>query len=226
MATSNIFKVVLFFMISSLMVFGQSLTDQTDNGAVAQPGPAVTGRDTVVIDGTLGSGSPSAPSVSGTQTGRLNRNGVASTCALPKVCDIFTTTPGYAFDAYTLPATGCVTVDLTVLTQSGANYTVNAYVGSFDPNNICVNYLADCGLSSGVPPSPLSMSFEVPPGQEIVLVVHTTNVGEIGGDYELTITGDVGLGVPTLGQWGLISFIALFLTCGVAMMIIQRRRAL
>jgi hypothetical protein len=117
-----------------------------------------------------------------------------SSCAAPKTCLIFDSVPGRAFDAYTFTnesgMTACVTVGLNVLTQAGANYQVNAYLGSYDPANICTNYLADPGLSSGIPPTPISMSFNVPAGQSFVLAVHTTNPGEIGGMYELTLGGD------------------------------------
>jgi hypothetical protein len=146
------------------------------------------------INGTLGSGSPDFPSVSGNQSGRLNRNGIASTCAAPKSCLIFTSSGLRAFDAYTMTnttgSTQCVTVTLTVITMTGANYQCNAYLGSYDPNNICTNYLADPGLSSGIPPTPVSFSFNVAAGAQFVLVVHTTNVGEIGGQYQLTTSAN------------------------------------
>ncbi len=157
------------------------------------------------ITGSLGSGSNDWPSVSGTQTGRLNRNGIASSCASPKTCLIFDTTPGRAYDAYTFHnnsgATACVSVTLNVLEQTNSNYQVDAYLGSFDPANICTNYLADPGLSSGIPPSPVSMAFNVPDGMDFILDVHTTNPGEIGGAYELTFA-DTSFCVPSGGGGG------------------------
>ncbi len=146
------------------------------------------------ITGVLGSGSQDWPSVSGTQTGRLNRNGIASSCAVPKSCLIFDSAPGRAFDAYTFHnnsgATACVNVTLNVLEQTNSNYQVDAYLGSFDPANICTNYLADPGFSSGTPPTPIAMTFNVPDGMDFILDVHTTNPGEIGGAYELMLSGD------------------------------------
>lgn len=213
----------------SLLVspFLMAQMERVDGGAQIQPGPAMD-RAVYTIDGTLGSGSPSWPSVSGDQTGRLNRNGVASTCLAPKTCDIWTAVDARAYDAYTFTnmstATQCITVGLDVQTQSAANYQSNAYLGTFNPADICQNYLADPGLSSGSPPTPTTMSFEVPAGADFVVVVHTTNPGEIGGDYILTVSGDIDLGIPTLGQWGLIGFVALLLMAGVAVMIIQKRR--
>ncbi len=150
-----------------------------------------------VIHGTLGSNDPTfpGPRTSGNQVGRLNRNGIGSSCAAPKSCLIFTNVGNRAFDAYTFTnnsgAIACVLVNLNVLTQSGANYQSNAYLGSYDPNNICTNYLADPGLSSGTPPTPTNFSFNVPVGANFVLVVHTTNPGETGGNYDLTVLGDI-----------------------------------
>jgi hypothetical protein len=151
----------------------------------------------VVIHGTLGSNDPNfpGPRTSGNQIGRLNRNGIASSCASPKSCLIFDPANARAFDAYTFTnnsgAIACVMVNLNVLTQSGANYQSNAYLGSYDPNNICTNYLADPGLSSGTPPTPTNFSFNVPVGANFVIVVHTTNPGETGGNYDLTVVGNI-----------------------------------
>ncbi len=177
----------------TLVPAGAIAYDQTD-GDVPIPDPnLIYSDDVIVINGTLGSGAPGWPANSGQQVGRLNRNGIASACGAPKVCDIFLTDPGRAYDAYAIrnncATTTCVQMQLLVLTQENCNLQANAYLGSFDPNNICTNYLADPGLSSGIPPTPVTMSFDVPPGQTLVMVVHTTNPGEIGCDYELTLAG-------------------------------------
>lgn len=162
-----------------------SCTVVNDSGPTCPP---------ATINGTLGSGSLDWPSVSGTQTGRLDPNGTASSCAVPKACTPLDSTPGRAFDAYTFTnssgATACVTATLNVLTQTMADYQVNAYLGSYDPANICTNYLADPGMSSGSPPAPISFSFNVPAGMDFLLVVHTVNAGETGGQYQLTLSGD------------------------------------
>lgn len=150
-----------------------------------------------VINGTLGSGDPSftGAQTSGNQLGRLNRNGVASTCAVPKACLIFTATGNRAFDTYSIPnesgADACVAINLNVTTQTGANYQSNAYLNTYDPNNICTGYLGDPGLSSGAPPTPTNFSVVVPAGQTLIVVVHTTNPGETGGNYTLTLLGDL-----------------------------------
>ncbi|MEW6127035.1 MAG: hypothetical protein AB1757_08350 [Acidobacteriota bacterium] len=151
--------------------------------------------DDIVINGTLGSGSQDFEGVqtSGNQLGRLNRNGVSSTCAAPKPCLIFDAAGLRAFDAYSIPndsgEDACVSVMLSEPAAETCNLQSNAYLNSYDPNNICTNYLADPGLSTGVPPTPTTMSFIVPAGQTLIVVVHTTNPGESGCPYTLTVGG-------------------------------------
>ncbi len=181
-------------LISSI---ASAQTEQTDNGSAVfqvpcptDPCPAIP---PTLITGVLGSCGDWPGCTSGTQTGRLNRNGVGSTCDTPKVCDIFLTDPGRAYDAYVIPNTSggvaCVTAELTVITQDACNLQVNGYLNTYDPANICTGYLADPGLSSGTPPSVSSFCANVPDGDDLILVVHTTNPGEIGCDYEIRLMG-------------------------------------
>jgi hypothetical protein len=158
-----------------------------------------------VIHGTLGSNDPTfpGPRASGNQIGRLNRNGIASNCAAPKTCQIIDPAGARAYDAYTFANTSgadqCVSVQLTG-TGGDNNLQSNAYLGSYDPNNICTNYLADPGLSLGVPPTPTNFSFVVPAGTSLIVVVHTTNPGETGGTYDLFVQGDLCSPCPTFSM--------------------------
>ena len=194
MRISMLLPLAAVLVALSFVPAGAIAFDQTD-GDVTVPDPILFYPDNaIVINGVLGSGAPGWPANSGEQTGRLNRNGVASACGAPKVCDIFLTDPGRAYDAYEIrnncSTSTCVQMQLLVLTQENCNLQANAYLGSYDPLNICTNYLADPGLSSGIPPSPVTMSFDVPAGETLVMVVHTTNPGESGCQYELTLSGD------------------------------------
>jgi len=151
----------------------------------------------VVINGTLGTGDPNftGTQTHGTTVGRLNRNGISSTCTAPKTCLIFDTATGRAFDSYAIPNQSgqaqCVSVNLSAPANATCNIQSNAYLGAFNPASICTNYLADPGLSTGVPPTPTNMSFIVPAGQTLTVVVMTTNPGEIGCPYTVTILGDL-----------------------------------
>lgn len=124
-----------------------------------------------------------------TMTGRIVRNGVASSCAVPKVFpgtqDLL---PNRRYDAYTFTnsgnATACVTVNLT--SACSTNIFDAVYLGSFNPANLSQNYLADAGSSfAGVS----TMSFNVPAGQSFVLVVHEVNVNAGCTGYSGTVTG-------------------------------------
>jgi hypothetical protein len=186
----------------------------------------VTCADTV-FNGVLGS----AP-VTGDQTGRLNRNGISSTCDAPKTCNIFDPAGARPFDSYSITnesdADQCVTVTLDVLDQTVCNLQSNAYLGSYDPANICTNYLADPGLSSGSPPTPTVFSFVQPVGTDVAIVVHSTNVGEgLGCNYTLTVRANLCedtsvLEIPAADHRGLIALSVLL--AGAALFVILRRR--
>src|SRR5437868_3507600 len=118
---------------------GQVL-DATEAPTPPPPTPTPTPGGGCTVTGSIDAGDA-------TQTDRMFRDGVPSTCAVPKTC------PGpfgdglqHHYDSYTYTnttgTTQCVTVDPTTECV-GTNYTfVVAYLGSFDPTNICTNYLA------------------------------------------------------------------------------------
>jgi hypothetical protein len=135
------------------------------------------------------------------QDGRVTRDGVSSTCAVPKVgCpgNPYTGTP-YHYDAYTFTNTTGVSQCVSVTLNSacgGANEVMSeAYLGSYNPANVCANYLADLGSS---PPPAGTYSFTVPAGATFVVVVNEINPGGGCTAYTLDVTGTCGLvRVPT-----------------------------
>jgi autotransporter-associated beta strand protein len=130
-----------------------------------------------VIRGTLGIGSL-------VQTNRLFLNGIKSICGVQKPC------PGTAgalgdryYDAYTFEngeSNACITVAL----QSSCSLSSAAYTNSYNPANLCQNYLADMG---GVTTSN-SYSFNVRRGARFVVVVYGANPGD-ACDYTLSVDG-------------------------------------
>lgn len=144
------------------------------------------------ITGTLGSGSPDYPSTTGQQASRLSQNGVDSSCASPKTCPGVVPGSTFTFDAYQFQNFGsssaCVTFAFS--TGCGVNQAVHpvAYLGSFDPNNICTNYLGDLGHSINAGEAG-TFSVNVPAGQIVTLVIHRVGTVEGCSSYHFTVTG-------------------------------------
>ncbi len=124
------------------------------------------------------------------QAGRLLRNYVPSTCGTAKTMPGLSSTNARHYDVYNLTNTSdtpiCVTVSLNS-TCSGINDIFSvAYLGSFDPNNIAANYLADSGNS---PRPDASYSFTVPAQTNYAVVVHELNANATCGAYTVLVSG-------------------------------------
>lgn len=144
-------------------------------------------RDTIavkfgdfVFSGSLGAGDAQ-------QTGRMFRDGNASTCASPKAYPgIFTTSGSIFYDSYTVnnptSAPVCATIGLT----SGCVTSLYsaAYLGSFNPTSLGTNYLADHGSSF---PNTAFYEATIPANGTIVVVVHEVNPGTGCSNYNLRV---------------------------------------
>ena len=121
------------------------------------------------------------------QNGRLNRFGVVSTCAAPKACPgTFTTTGARLYDAYTItnPRNVPVCATIGIASGCGVNMFSVAYTGSYDPNSLCTNYLADPGSSF---PNAGYYEATIPANGSIVVIVHEVNTGTGCANYQLTV---------------------------------------
>ena len=148
------------------------------------------------------------------EKGRLNRFAPGSTCA-GRAC------PGDAaalanrnFASHTFTNVAsvprCVTVTATTSGCPSAAQQVSpvAYLGSFDPNVICTNYLGDAGASPT--PGPVSFDIAVASGQSVVLVMQAafgTPLFTGCGSYTLAVTGlldesDAGRPTPAASNDG------------------------
>jgi hypothetical protein len=106
----------------------------------------------------------------------------------------YTGTP-YHYDAYTFTNTTgvsqCVSVTLNSTCAGGQEVMSEAYLGAFNPANVCdANYVADLGAS---PPPAGTYSFTVPAGGTFVVVVNEINPGGGCTAYTLDVTGTCGL---------------------------------
>lgn len=127
------------------------------------------------------------------QNARLGRDSNAASCASPKACPASLGTGTRAFDAYTFSnqsdVTTCVNVNITADPScSGTNQIFSAaYLDSYDPQNLCTNYLADEGSSPDLGYN--NYSFEVPAGRTFIVVVDAVNEGATCGAYNLSVSG-------------------------------------
>jgi hypothetical protein len=156
--------------------------------------------DDITVAGNLGTGSPDWPSTSGQQTpARLFRDGIPSTCASPKVCPGPFNSGSFTYDAYTFSNDSgedqCVTIFYNPNVDSKGNCNVNAhaiaYLNTFSPTNLCLNYLGDVGSSDELP-----FSVTVPAGADLVVVIAANNPGGVGNGcaYEFTVRGNICAG--------------------------------
>jgi hypothetical protein len=145
-----------------------------------------TGCTPTVINGSIATSDP-------TQLDRLFRSGIPQTCPASTSCATFGDVTPRHYDSYTFTNTTgspqCLMID-TNTACTGTNFIfIAAYLGSFDPNNICTNWIGDSGGSPN-PDQPFSVNLAA--GQTVVVVVSevTPNAGCSG--YTLTITGLCG----------------------------------
>ncbi len=175
-----LFTATLMFAIVSLsnqVVFSQYVC-QLQAGSVVQAG-SLTAADP-------------------TQTGRVVRGGIPSTC-VGKSNTLQNPTPvnqdNYTFNA---PVTGCATVDFNATGCGGATTQLVAY-STFNPAAPATNVIGDFGFSTvGL----ARFSFPVTSGQPYTLVVHdiidTPNV--FCANYTFTVTYRTGCRQPGYDQ--------------------------
>jgi hypothetical protein len=147
------------------------------------------------------------------ETSRLGRNGIPSTCA-GKACPGPFDALNRHYDSQTIPNTAtmsrCITITATTsgCTAAAANVTPAAYSPTFDPTNLCTDYIGDGGASPT--PGPVTFSVELPAGQPLIVVMQAASASFTGcGSYTLSISGlidnsDGGRPVATASGGGAI----------------------
>jgi subtilisin-like proprotein convertase family protein len=154
------------------------------------------GTPPLTITSTLDSFAPVAGSgftaATGLQTARLFRDGIPTNCTTAKTCPGPASSGTRRFDAYTFTncsdTTSCVTVALT--NSCSSSLFAAAYLGNFNPANLCANYLADSGFSTTNLSGPIFFSFNVPAGATFTVVVSEVDSGRgLGCNYILGLSG-------------------------------------
>ena len=174
---------------------------QNDAGLITYGTPIDQPRTEAVCAVFSGSFSPTDPTFN---TGRLNRNGVAASCATPKVCPgnfAAGTTYRYITHTFTNPlsVSQCITAVHQNTGTSGLPH-LSIHGGAFSTASICTNYLSDAGASP-TPGNTNQHTFTIPPNATITLVITETAAGA-GGSYSITLDGCQALctGTPTPGN--------------------------
>jgi len=123
------------------------------------------------------------------QTGTLTMDGIAAVCGTSKTC------PGssgpnvpYVSFPFTNDTGGdvCLTVSASSTCTGNSRLTLVGYLGSFDPSNICTNYLGDSGdqIGSG---TTTEFSAVVPAGAAFVVVAAAAKPGNDCGEFCFTL---------------------------------------
>ena len=130
-----------------------------------------------------------------TQLDRLGRDGQPSGCG-GKAC------PGGGFPGTkrfqtfnftnNSAAAACFTVTINAALGGAGDIESAAYLGSYDPTNLCLNYLGDTGIVGlGTTLGSAAYSFTVPAGAQFVVVVNTTGTITASSQFSGTVSGFV-----------------------------------
>src|SRR5262249_29219600 len=130
-----------------------------------------------------------------TQADRLGRDGQPSSCS-GKGCPGGGFPGTKRFQTYNFTnnsaSAACftVTINATIPGPTGADIESAAYVGTYDPTNLCLNYLGDTGIVGlGTTVPNVSYSFVVPPQSPFVIVVNTTGTVTTTSSFSGTVSG-------------------------------------
>jgi hypothetical protein len=138
-----------------------------------------------------------------TQTGRLFRDGTGTACGTPEACPgPSDTTPGRHYDVYTFhnpsATSQCVTVSIfgaECNVATGNLIFSGAYLTSYDPTNVCTNYLGDSGSSPDT--APALYGFDAPAGATFQVVVNEVTANTGCPAYNLEVSAGSLVGPPT-----------------------------
>lgn len=143
---------------------------------------------TTTLDATAPTPVTGITTATGTQTGRISRNGVASTCATtPKAWPGYGATTGTrTYDGYTFTATQNTCTTVTMSATNGINLYTAAYSPNINPADVQTNFYADAGASS----STQSFGMSTTAGQTYTLIVHDVPAAAASGStYNLQFSG-------------------------------------
>lgn len=144
---------------------------------------------TTTLDTTAPTPVPGITTSTGTQTGRMFRDGVASACGAPKTFPgVFDAAGARQFDAYSFNACRDACTEVTVTNLDVGNpfsLFSAAYSPSYNPADFSANYAADAGVSGAT----TSYGIDTLAGTPYTIVVHETDAGGgVGTNYTVAIS--------------------------------------
>src|ERR1044071_4952765 len=93
-------------------------------------------------------------------------------------------------------APACFTVTINAALGGSGDIESAAYLGTYDPTNLCLNYLGDSGVTGlGTTVPNVSYSFIVPPQSPFVVVVNTTGTITASSVFSGSVSGFVDTSV-------------------------------
>jgi hypothetical protein len=141
---------------------------------------------TCTFNGSLAAGDPTL------DNGRPFRSGVSSSCAAPTACGTPFAGSGFFYDTYTMQnltcAPQCVTVTYEVSPGGTGDVFVSAFNGSFNPLNLCQNWIADGGSSSVTAGTTVTFSFNLAANATVVFVANIAFAAPCTA-YDIVVTG-------------------------------------
>ena len=163
---------------STLVAYGQATPSPTPTASPTATPSCTPG--VVTLQGSITDDDPTKNAVFG----------ALSSCTMSPPCP--GEVPGaYAYDAYQLTNPSGNPTCITVTLNDPQCIYSEVYLGSFDPNNACTNYLADSDFAA-------SYSVTVPGSATLWVVVEEFTEGIGCANYTLTVSGlDVCLFSPT-----------------------------
>ncbi|MGI8438226.1 MAG: dockerin type I domain-containing protein [Chthoniobacterales bacterium] len=190
------------FVCGTNIAFSLNLTFASGSKTIALSVPTCSGGPNQAIP------SSSLTTADLTQSDRLGRNGIPSTCAgKPAPAGGFPGTKYYKTFNFTNDggAPACFTVTLNAALGGAGDIESAAYLTAYDPTNLSLNYLGDSGISGlGTTVGSASYSFTVPAQSNFVVVVNTTGTttssvfsGTVSGFYDQTAGPGVCPATPT-----------------------------
>ena len=128
-----------------------------------------------------------------TQLDRLGRDGLPSGCE-GKACPGGGFPGTKRFQTFNFTNNGasaaCFTVTINAALGGAGDIESAAYLGSYDPTNLCLNYLGDSGVVGlGTTLGTASYSFVVPANSDFVVVVNTTGTINASSQFSGTVSG-------------------------------------